>query len=129
MIIRILMLSCISLLISACSEDTFDLNNLSKVYPRDFHSDKPDECSASDVNLNHTQAYEFFSRAKIVSVKTIHDQFEHASCYLKGTLIYKNKSCDWEIRAGSTGSIKCDDEVLLFACSDCDDLFTPSSKP
>ncbi len=122
--IRILILGAASLLISACSADALNPNNFNDVYVQDFYSEKPKECTTSDVNLSHKQAHEFFKRSKIVTRKMIHDHYVYAPCYIKGTLKYKNKSCDWKIRAGSTGSLKCDDKIWLFACDDCDDLFT-----
>lgn len=121
--IRILILGVSSLLFSACSTGALNSDDFNDVYVQDFHSDKPKECTTSDVNLSHKQAHEFFKRSKIVDRKIIHDHYEYAPCYIEGTLKYKEKSCDWRIRAGSTGSVKCGDKIWLFACDDCDDLF------
>jgi len=122
--IKILILGVASLFFSACSADTLNPSNFNDVYVKDFHSDKPKECTTSDVNLSHKQAKEFFERSKIVDRKKIHDNYAHAPCYIEGTLKYKGKLCDWKIRAGSTGSVKCGDKTWLFACDDCDSLFT-----
>lgn len=121
--IRVFILGVVSLLFSGCSTDTLNPNNFNDVYVQDFHSDNPKECTTSDVNLSHKQAHEFFKRAKIVDRKIIHDHYQYAPCYIEGTLKYKAKSCDWRIRAGSTGYVKCGDKNWLFACDDCDDLF------
>lgn len=39
------------------------------------------------------------------------------------TLIRQGKSCDWQIRAGATGSVQCGEQKLYFACDTCGDLF------
>jgi hypothetical protein len=93
------------------------------VYVADFHSDAPASCRSSDVPRNHGQAREFFSKAREVDYKTLHDNYELAPCYAEGTLTRQGKSCDWQIRAGATGSVQCGEQKLYFACDTCGDLF------
>jgi len=92
------------------------------VYVADFHSDSPATCRSSDVPRNHGQAREFFSKAREVDYKTLHDNYELAPCYAEGTLIRQGKSCDWQIRAGATGLVQCGGQKLYFACDNCGDL-------
>jgi hypothetical protein len=95
----------------------------SNIYVADFHSDAPASCRASDVPRSHGKAQEFFSRAKEVDYKTLHDHYEQAPCYAEGTLTRQGRSCDWRIRAGGTGSVQCGEQKLYFACDTCDGLF------
>ncbi|SCX48042.1 hypothetical protein [Variovorax sp. EL159] len=93
------------------------------IYMADFHSDEPANCRTSDVPQSHGKAQEFFSRARQVDYKTLHDNYELAPCYVEGTLNRQGKSCDWQIRAGATGSVQCGEQKLYFACDSCNDLF------
>ncbi|WP_240651417.1 MULTISPECIES: hypothetical protein [unclassified Variovorax] len=108
------------MLVASCATRDVRFTN---VYVADFHSDAPTSCRSSDVPRNHGQAREFFSKAREVDYKTLHDNYELAPCYAEGTLIRQGKSCDWQIRAGATGSVQCGEQKLYFACDTCGDLF------
>lgn len=98
---------------------------ITDVYVADFGSEDISSCRPSDVDLGHHEAREFFVRARQVEYKIIHDHYNYAPCYIEGTLKYQSRICEWEIRAGATGSIKCGDETMHFACDTCEDLFQP----
>lgn len=53
----------------------------------------------------------------------VHDHYNHAPCYIEGTLKDGNQVCEWEIRAGATGHIKCGEAMQYYVCDTCDDLF------
>jgi hypothetical protein len=120
-ILLALMMLC-SLLIS-CSSNVMNTRLIKNLYVDDFSSDDPENCTTSDVDLTRLQALQYFKRARVVEYRILHQHYELAPCYIEGPLIYKGKPCEWEIRAGATGSIKCNDKVWYFACDDCDDLF------
>lgn len=122
--VRVLLVGVLVLFSIACSSSEIEPDHFDDVYVQDFHSDKPKECTTTDVNLSHQQSSDFFKRSKIVDNKTIHDHYDYAPCYIEGTLKYKSRSCDWKIRAGATGQVKCNNSIWLFACDDCDDLFS-----
>jgi hypothetical protein len=42
-------------------------------------------------------------------------------------LVASGRSCEWQIRAGATGSVQCGEQRLYFACDSCADLF--GAKP
>ncbi len=107
----------------------FDVRQITDVYVADFHSDDIERCRPSDVDLSHSQAGDFFNRAKRVDRRTLHDHYNHAPCYIEGTLKYNLKSCDWEIRAGATGHVRCGKVTEYFACDNCEDLFKPKATP
>ena len=107
----------------------FDVHKITAVYVADFNSEEMERCRPSDVDLSHSQASNFFMRAKRVDKKTLHDHYNYAPCYIEGTLKYKRKPCDWEIRAGATGHITCGKVTEYFACDSCDDLFTSKLAP
>lgn len=109
--------------LTSCATNTDSIDSLSNVYVADFHSDDINSCRPSDVDLSHKQALEFFQRSKQVEYKIIHDHYDLAPCYIEGTLRKNDESCDWQIRAGATGEIKCGDKVEVYVCEDCDALF------
>lgn len=117
-----LIVLCVLFLIS-CSSNVMNTKFIKNLYVDDFYSDEPTNCTTSDVDLNHLQSLQFFKRAKVVEYRILHQHYELAPCYIEGPLIYKGEPCEWEIRAGATGSIKCNDKEWYFACEDCDDLF------
>lgn len=109
----------------ACSEVPRQRGDITEVYVEDFGSDDITSCRPSDVNLNNHEAQEFFLRSKQVDHKVLHDHYLYAPCYIEGTLKYGKDVCEWEIRAGATGHIKCGDKYMYFACYTCDELFRP----
>ena len=120
----ILLVGFLQFTLACSSSNEIEPNRFVDVYVQDFHSDKPTQCTTTDVNLSHQQSHEFFKRSKVVDSKTIHDHYEYAPCYIEGTLKHKSTLCDWEIRAGATGQVKCNSNIWMFACDDCDDLFS-----
>ena len=113
----------------SCATVAFDAHKITEVYVADFNSEDMERCRPSDVDLNHSQARDFFMRAKLVNKKILHDHYNHAPCYIEGTLKYKEKPCDWEIRAGATGHITCGKVTEYFACDNCNDMFKSKSAP
>ncbi|MFP5349746.1 MAG: hypothetical protein ACLGHO_07870 [Gammaproteobacteria bacterium] len=115
--------------LASCATSAFDTRAITDVYVADFHSDDMQQCRPADVDLSHSQAKEFFTHARRVDRRTLHDYYNYAPCYIEGTLKYKQNSCNWEIRAGATGHIACGNVTEYFACDTCDDLFKPKSVP
>lgn len=111
--------------IASCSSQ-FDVKAIENVYVQDFQSTEIDNCTQNDVNLSHADSAEFFRLARLVDSKVIHDHYNHAPCYIEGTLLYNGKICDWEIRAGKTAMIKCQNEEYNFICDSCESLFEKS---
>lgn len=108
--------------LTACSTE-FDVKRISKVYVQDFQSTEPNTCTVKDVDLSHQEAHQFFQLAKKVSRKEVHDHYDYAPCYIEGTLKYQDEICQWQIRAGMTGSITCKGKAHTFACDQCDAIF------
>lgn len=109
--------------IASCASTGIQTKYITDVYVEDFGSDDMERCRPSDVDLSNHEAKEFFLRANEVSYKVIHDHYNYAPCYIEGTLKYKSSVCEWEIRAGATGYIRCANDIKYFACDTCQDLF------
>ncbi len=107
----------------SCTTSTMDSSNIEELYIDDFHSDDIQSCKTSDVELSHSQAREFFDKAKEVDYRIIHDHYEVAPCYIAGPLKYRDIYCSWKIMPGSTGSISCGNKTWYFVCDDCDYLY------
>lgn len=112
-----------TIFLASCTSKHIQIDKITDVYVTDFGSEEPDRCRPSDVDLSHHEARKFFLRARQVNHKVIHDYYDYAPCYIVGTLKYKSKICEWEIRAGATGHIKCNRDTLYYVCDTCDDLF------
>lgn len=115
-----LLLACLS---TSCLADNVRQSQITEVYVEDFKSDDMESCRPSDVPINHARARDYFRRAKQVGYTVIHDHYDVAPCFVEGTLKYRTKPCEWKIRAGATGQIKCDSMTQDFVCDNCDDLF------
>lgn len=76
-----------------------------------------DFCAA--FSLTKDEAQHFFNNAKQVSAKEIHDSYSYLPCFVTGEAYLNNKKCEWEIRAGGTSSIVCEDLSFTMACKDC----------
>ncbi|MEJ8852926.1 hypothetical protein WKW79_00005, partial [Variovorax robiniae] len=44
-------------------------------------------------------------------------------CHIEGTMKRNGEACDWKIRPGATGSIRCREKTEYFVCDTCTDLF------
>lgn len=106
----------------------FAHSDVSDVYVADFKSDNIATCRPSDVDLNRSQVSSFFRRARAVESKVLNDHYELAPCYIQGTLKHRFTTCEWEVRAGATGSITCDKRIQYFVCDTCEDLFQRQTK-
>lgn len=112
-----------AMILASCTNTGLQTNKITDVYVADFSSDDIESCRPSDVGLSHSEAKDFFIKAKQLEYTSIHDHYEFAPCFIEGTLKYDSMVCEWEIRASATGQIKCDKNVYYFACDTCDDLF------
>lgn len=120
---RFLIILAVAFLISCAPQDGFNQHEITDVYVEDFGSDDIKSCRPSDVDLSHHEAKEYFLRARQVEYRVIHEHYNYAPCYIEGTLKYGSSICEWEIRAGATGHIKCKGETKYFVCDTCEDLF------
>ncbi|MCF6211235.1 MAG: hypothetical protein L3K24_11355 [Gammaproteobacteria bacterium] len=112
-----------SIFLASCANISPQNNKITDVYVADFGSEDIQRCRPSDVDLSHSEAREFFLKAREVDYKIVHDYYNYAPCYIEGTLKYKSINCEWEIRAGATGQIKCGQNTNYFVCDTCEDLF------
>lgn len=109
------------ILTTACTmvseRHSFDKKKISDFRLINFQADKTGLCQATDVNLTQQQSSDFFQMAKPIDSKTIHDDYAIASCYIEGTLQYKqNESCQWQIYAGGVGVIQCNQNMQYYVC-------------
>ncbi|MBK6296050.1 MAG: hypothetical protein IPO19_04965 [Rhodoferax sp.] len=106
----------------------FVATDISEVYVADFRTENKESCRPSDVDLSRSQVQDFFGRAKSVEPRVLHDHYDLAPCFIQGTLKYRFRACEWEVRAGATGSITCGKRIEYFVCDTCADLFARNSK-
>lgn len=106
----------------------FVSKDIRDVYVADFKSDNMATCRSSDVDLDRTQVADFFRRASAIESKITNDHYDLAPCYIQGTLKHRFTTCEWEVRAGATGSITCAKRIQYFVCDTCADLFASNSS-
>lgn len=97
------------------------------IYVDDFQSDDINSCKPSDVPLGHHEAREFFRMAHPITKAELHDHYAAVPCYVVGPVRYRGRSCTFEIRAGATATITCDQDSFEFACDTCAPLFAPQN--
>lgn len=70
----------------------------------------------STFNVSPRAAASLLARARIVSLRELHDHFDSAPCYVRGTAMFGGEAVRWELRALGTGSIEfvATDEVIHF---------------
>jgi len=73
----------------------------------------------AEFSLTKDEAQYFFNNATQVSARDIHDSYSFLPCFVKGIGYVKNKKCEWEIRAGGTSSIMCENRSITMVCEDC----------
>ncbi|WP_256354612.1 hypothetical protein [Variovorax sp. dw_308] len=113
-----------AVLLAACTAAPESARDaITDVYVSDFRSAAPASCRPSDVALTHAQARSFFLRAGRVDYKTLQDNYEIAPCNIEGTLKRNGEACEWKIRPGATGSVRCGSKTDYFVCETCKDLF------
>lgn len=70
-------------------------------------------------SLTEDEAQYFFDNATQVSERDMHDHYSFLPCFVKGDGYLNNKKCEWEIRAGGTSNIMCEDQSVIMACEEC----------
>lgn len=109
--------------VSSAWAGALEVVKLGEVSVPSFESLAPESCRPTDVPLNSAQVLDFFRRATQIDSRRLHDDYDLAPCYLKGSLKYRARFCEWEVRAGATGVIRCASQEQYFACDSCTDLF------
>jgi hypothetical protein len=75
----------------------------------------------ADFILTSTEVEWFFSRAKILDARLLHDQFDLVPCWVRGTAQSVQGTWQWEIRAGGTArKVFKNGTVELLGCDKCD---------
>jgi hypothetical protein len=106
--------------ITACASQTSKFNSATVTAQG---SDEPNGlCQNFKPTNEEVQA--FFAKAKQVSAMEIHNQYDYLPCYVKGTILRNDQTCDFSIRAGGTAELACNgEEITFYGCKTCDNLF------
>ena len=93
-------------LLFGCAANGPSLGRISNVQISGSGVDSPaDQNLCVNFSLTPEQATEFINRSIIVDHRSIHDHYDFAPCYVRGTGLLKAGIARWEIRAGGTGEI------------------------
>lgn len=85
-------------------------------------SDK-DMAFCRDFRLTKEEAAQLLNQSRVITTKEMHDHHEYLPCYVKGTVNYDGKTCDFTIRAGGTTELVCQNgKNYVLVCDDCNDL-------
>ena len=108
----------LAILISACSADSDAMFASATVIENGFEEGS-EWCS--DFDLTESEASRFLEKSTELTATQYHNEYEHLSCYVKGTARFKEASCQFTIWAGSTAELVCDDgQEYLLGCRDCE---------
>jgi len=114
---RLLVFISMALIISCTQSNDSNEIEITEVTGSGTDNNSKEFCS--DFTVSQEAAAEFFKRAKPISFKQLHDEYDYLPCYSNGTARIGSDSCTWEIRAGNTGELRCGTTVEHFACDDC----------
>ena len=107
------------LLLSGCASAIPDITN---VHISAIGSDSPGEF-CSDFSLTDNQAFEFLGKSREVTIEEFHNDYDYLPCYVKGVTTWHSSKCEFEIRAGGTVELSCENgEGYLLVCDACDYL-------
>lgn len=85
-------------------------------------SDSPNEF-CSDFRLSDEQVLEFLGRSREVTIEEFHNEYDYLPCYVRGTATRNRSKCGFEIRAGGTVELSCENgEGYMMVCDTCDHL-------
>ena len=104
------------------SHNVIDTKHLTAVQVLETGSDEP-TAFCKDFELTDSDAMLFFKKSHSISITQLHDDYEYLPCYVRGTATLDGSICKWEIRAGATAEIHCNNQHAIFACDECDALF------
>lgn len=85
-------------------------------------SDEPN-AFCKDFKLTVRDAVQYFKKSRTITITQLHDNYEYLPCYVRGTATLDGSICKWEIRAGATAEIHCNNQHTILACDECDALF------
>ena len=104
--------------IASCSAGTQHVAlNVSSVTGRGVDDQSGEFCR--DFTLDVKEAQNYFSKATVISIKTLNNSYDELPCFVKGSGTVNGESCLWEVRAGGTGRVVCETRSYLTGCSDC----------
>ena len=108
----------LGLLVSACGTNS-DPKFTSVTVVENGFEEGSEWCS--DFDLTEKEASRFLEKSKELTATQYHNEYEHLSCYVKGTARYKEAFCQFTIWAGSTAELICDnDQEYLLGCNECE---------
>lgn len=82
-----------------------------------------DSALCHDFRLTEDQSVQLLNQSKLITAKEMHDHYSYLPCYVKGSVTYNSRECEFTIRAGGTAELICDDDKsYILACDDCNDL-------
>lgn len=100
---------------------------LGEVVIQDFESREPTACTTADVDLNEARVRQFFARAQTIDYRTLTERHPIAPCALLGNVRVAGQWCDWTIRPGGVGSLRCGEHEQHYFCAGCADLYAPQA--
>lgn len=74
--------------------------------------------ACKEFTLSKSSVYRFFNQSLSISQIELHNEHDILPCYSEGTLILNSKPYTWRIRAGGTGVLSSNDEVINKICSE-----------
>jgi hypothetical protein len=81
-------------------------------------SDKIIANACKEFTLNKSSVYRFFNQSHSISEIELHNEYDILPCYSEGSLVLDGKPYSWRIRAGGTGVLSNENEVINKACSE-----------
>ena len=85
-------------------------------------TDKPDPICKADLTPEDVKV--FFTKAKPMTQKTMHDEYDYMPCWVEGKTISSGGTSTWRIHPIGVGEITLPDNThQLLGCNTCDEQF------
>ncbi|MCZ4304587.1 hypothetical protein O4G98_07555 [Zoogloeaceae bacterium G21618-S1] len=110
-------LAALGLLLLSCNAHSDNPLRVTEITEIGTEGSSGDFCA--DFVLSEKQAQDYFGHARVVTQKTVHDDYDVLPCFVRGKGTLGNQRCEWEINAGGTGHVNCAQQSYLTACKDC----------
>lgn len=125
MVKTLLVLTALNLLACSTNMPKKPASEFSNIYIQHVGMDQGGEF-CKDFTLTTDQVGQYFKQAREVTFKQLHDEYDYLPCFVKGTLLRQALACEFEIRAGATAELNCNnDKPYFYVCTTCNTLFTP----
>jgi hypothetical protein len=93
--------------------DSFHLDQSAAIAITESGEDGVRSNACTDFKLTETDVRSFFGKAMAITRQEEHEDYDHSSCFVRGTATVGRETYHWEIRALGTASVTLPDGAVM----------------